>query len=95
MSDVKPHPFSEGEHARDEGKSEYDNPYTNDQWERAAWQHGWDTADAYHEMHASEPSQPHQTPPEPANPLLGGTGQPSDASGASGGAVRAGKEGGR
>jgi len=45
---VKPpivvHPFNEGYRDRMCDASEYDNPYTNDQWERAAWQHGWDKA---------------------------------------------------
>ena len=43
------HPFNEGQHDREAGKSEYDNPYTNEQWERSAWQHGWDKMDEWME----------------------------------------------
>lgn len=39
------HPFNQGYRDRMCDASEYDNPYTNEQWERAAWQHGWDHAD--------------------------------------------------
>jgi ribosome modulation factor len=42
----KVHAFSEGQQAHASGASEYDNPYTNNDWQRAAWQHGWETAEA-------------------------------------------------
>lgn len=39
------HPFNEGYSARCDGLTEYDNPYTEQGRDRAAWQHGWDEAD--------------------------------------------------
>lgn len=38
------HPFHRGYRARLFGRSEYDNPYPYGSGDRAAWQHGWDTA---------------------------------------------------
>lgn len=52
------HPFHEGVRARSDGRDEDDNPYGNEDWRRAAWQHGWETADELIEMQPDPPPQP-------------------------------------
>jgi hypothetical protein len=41
MEAVPPHPFAEGECARNTGASEADNPYADGTWRHVAWRNGW------------------------------------------------------
>lgn len=50
----KIHPFHQGCNDRYLGKTEYDNPYSNDRWEYNAWQHGWDSMDEWLELDKKE-----------------------------------------
>lgn len=39
------HPFNVGFGARVAGKTEYDNPHQNTDWQWSAWRDGWENAD--------------------------------------------------